>query len=116
MIKINEDKMRNTAEKMADLRKRNKELRENLETLFDNISTALQCETGKEIEFIGKEDLLNPLDNMEKVLEHMSDTLNILIGEGNHSEYPANTYYDRVFAEYNNLIQSIKNMDQKSEE
>lgn len=116
MIKINEDKMRDTAEKMADLRKRNGDLKSNLETLFDNINKALQCETGKEIEFVGKEDLIKPLDDMDKVLEHMSDTLHILIGEENNSEYPANTYYDKVFAEYNELIISIKNMDQKMEE
>ena len=46
----------------------------------------------------------------------MSDTLQILIGEGNNSEYPANTFYDRIFAEYNELILSIKNMEQKTEE
>lgn len=116
MIKINEEKMRETASKMADLRVRNQTLRSTLETLFDNMSKALQCETGKEIEFMGKEDLLKPLENMDKVLEHMSDTLHILIGEGNHSEYPANTYYDKVFAEYNDLVLSIKNMTQKTEE
>ena len=116
MITIDEDRMRDTATKMADLRKRNQELRQNLETLFDNISDALQCETGNEIKFIGKEDLLKPLEDMDKVLEHMSDTLQILIGEGNHSEYPANTYYDRIFAEYNELIISIKQMVQKTEE
>ena len=55
MIKINEDKMKDTATKMADLRKRNQDLRDNLETLFDNISNALQCETGNEIKFMGKD-------------------------------------------------------------
>lgn len=116
MIKINEDKMRETAQNMADLRQRNIELRNNLSTLFDNISNSLKCETGKEIQFIGREDLLKPLDDMEKVLEHMSDTLQILIGESNNSEYSANTYYDRIFTEYNELILSIKNMVQKTEE
>ena len=108
--------MRETATKMADLRQRNQDLRNDLETLFDNISSALQCETGDEIKFIGKEDLLKPLEDMDKVLEHMSDTLHILIGEGNHTEYPALTYYDKVFAEYNELILSIKEMAQKTEE
>ncbi|GEM_PF-1117297 len=116
MIRINENKMRETAQNMADLRKRNNELKENLSTLFDNIANALKCETGKQIEFIGKEDLIKPLESMDKVLEHMSDTLHILIGEANSSDYPANTYYDRVFAEYNELIISIKNMNQKTEE
>lgn len=116
MIKINEDKMRETAEKMADLRERNKTLRDNLKTLFTNIKNSLQCETGKEIKFMGDEDLIKPLEDMDKVLEHMSDTLHILIGEGNNSEYPANTYYDKVFTEYDELIISIKNMDQKTED
>ena len=116
MIKINEDKMHETAKQMAELRTRNIALRDNLASLFDNISNSLKCDTGKEIQFIGREDLLKPLDDMEKVLEHMSDTLQILIGEGNNSEYPANTFYDRIFAEYNELILSIKNMEQKTEE
>lgn len=76
----------------------------------------LQCETGAQIKFEGRENLIKPLQDMDKVLEHMSDTLHILIGEGNHSEYPANTYYDRIFAEYNELILSIKQMVQKTEE
>lgn len=116
MITIDEDRMRDTATKMADLKKRNQELQKDLETLFDNISKALQCETGTQIKFEGRENLIKPLQDMDKVLEHMSDTLHILIGEGNHSEYPANTYYDRIFAEYNELIQSIKQMVQKTEE
>lgn len=94
------------ANDMAKLKERNKKLKTKLETMYKNLTTALDTPAGHAIEFTGRDVLLEPIEDMGKVLEHMSKTLNIIIGAGGEK---TGRYYDKLFTDYEELDRIIKN-------
>ncbi len=109
-IKVNEEALKTAASDMYALRERNEKLRQKLEKMYENLTTALDTEAGHAMEWTGKEMLLQPIENMNKVLEHVSDTLNVIIGEdGREQAEPKGVYYDKLFEEYNELDRILKN-------
>jgi hypothetical protein len=77
--------------------------------MYKNLTTALDTPAGHAVEWTGKDVLLEPIDDMGKVIEHVSDTLNIIIGQDGRSESePKGTYYDKLFDEYEELDRTLK--------
>lgn len=105
-IHLNEQAFKTAASDMLALKERNERLKEKLETMYENLTTALDTPAGHELEFTGRDVLLEPIDDMNKVIKHMSDTLNIIIGQGGER---SGVYYDKLFDEYDELEQILKN-------
>lgn len=81
-IHINDQALKDAAHDMFELRCRNQRLKEKLEEMFQDLTSALDTPAGHAVQWTGKDVLIQPIDDMGKVLEHMSDTLNIIIGQG----------------------------------
>lgn len=109
-IHLNDQAFKTAASDMMKLKERNQKLREKLETMYKNLTTALDTPAGHELEWTGRDVLLEPIDDMSKVIEHMSDTLDIIIGQtGGKSGESTGTYYDKLFNEYDELDHILKN-------
>lgn len=90
---------------MARLKERNKRLKDKLERMYKDLTTALDTPAGHALEWTGRDVLLEPIEDMSKVIGLMSDTLNTIIGKGSTS----GTYYDKLFNEYDELDKILKN-------
>lgn len=84
---------------MASLKTRTEALKTKLEKMYSDLSTALDTPAGKEIELTAGKVLIEPIDKLLLVIEHISDTLDEIIGTG---------YYKDVFIKFEQLNQSIK--------
>ena len=108
-IHLDDQALKTAAADMMALRQRNQRLKEKLETMYKNLTTALDTPAGHAVEWTGKDVLLEPIDDMGKVLEHVSDTLNIIIGQdGKNSGESKGVYYDKLFAQYRELDRILK--------
>lgn len=85
---------------IIELKKRTEELKEKLHSMYENLSTALITPAGEQIELVAEKVIIKPIDNMILVIEHISKTLDEIIGTG---------YYHDVFIKYEQLNQNIKN-------
>lgn len=110
-IKVDEQALGTAAYNMNKLKERNNKLKERLETMYKDLTTALDTEAGHKLEWQGKEVLLKPIEDMSKVLEHVSDTLNVIIGKDGRE--PKGVYYDKLFSEYEELDKILKNKTAK---
>lgn len=79
---------------MATLKQDALNLKAKLEKMYGDVSSALDTAAGEEISFTAKDVLLKPIDDMSLVIQHVSDTLNTIIGQG---------YYKDIFVEYERL-------------
>ena len=102
---IDEQALQTAARDMLKLRDRNEALRQRLEQMYKDITTALDTPAGHQVEFTGKDVLLEPIENMGLVLKHVSDTLNMIIGAEGASR---GVYYDKLFDEYEELERILK--------
>ena len=109
-VHIDDQALKDAARDMLALRQRNQRLKEKLEKMFQDLTTALDTPSGHAVQWTGKDVLIQPIDDMGKVLEHMSDTLNIIIGQGGETR---GTYYDKLFDEYDELDRILKNKTTK---
>lgn len=113
-IHIDDQALKKAATDMYALKERNQKLKEKLEKMYHNLTTALNTPAGHAVEWTGRDILLEPIDDMGKVLEHMSDTLNILIGEDSRNGgEPRGTFYDKLFDEYEELDRILRNKSTK---
>lgn len=89
----------NASDAMAELKKRAEALKEKLQRMYHDLTTALDTPAGKQVEITAGEVLIEPIDNLLLVIEHISGTLAEIIGTG---------YYKDVFIKYEELNQSIQ--------
>lgn len=82
------------SQEMADLKQDATNLKSKLEKMYENVSTALDTTAGEEIQIAAKDVLLQPIEDMSVVIQHISDTLNTIIGSG---------YYKDIFVQYESL-------------
>lgn len=87
-LKIEDIKFLNAAEDMKKLKTRTEKLKRKLDDMYEELTNALDSETGDEIKKISKNTLLEPIENMALVVGHVSNTLDMIIGGG---------YYKDVF-------------------
>ena len=69
-------------------------LKNKLKTMYDSLASAMNTEAGKEAQLEAKKVLLEPVENMSLVVGHISETLNMIIGNG---------YYKDVFTGFEEL-------------
>jgi len=105
-IHIDEQALQTAASDMMKLKERNESLRVRLEQMYKGITTALNTPSGEAVEITGRDVLLEPIEQMGLVLEHVSNTLNMIIGAAGQSR---GVYYDKLFEEYEELEQLLKN-------
>lgn len=91
---VDEEKFNSSAADMEALKKRVENLKERLSGMYDSLATALDTPAGHELQLEAKEVLLKPVENMSLVVGHISDTLNLVIGNG---------YYKDVFTGFEEL-------------
>lgn len=104
-IHLNDQAFKTAARDMANLKTRNENLRKKLEQMYKDLTTALDTPAGHAMEFTGKDVLLEPIDDMSKVIDHVSNTLDTIIGQSGGK----GIYYDKLFDDYDELNQILKN-------
>ncbi len=91
---IDEEKFNAAAADMMALKKRTDTLKNKLKAMYKNLASAMNTEAGKEAQLEAQKVLLKPVENMSLVVGHISDTLNMIIGNG---------YYKDVFTGFEEL-------------
>ena len=96
---ILDDNAFTTAEsEMLALKKRVEELKKKLEKMYLDLSNALVTPAGKATELKAGKVLIKPIEDLSLVIQHVSDTLNEIIGTG---------YYKDVWVKFDELNQNI---------
>lgn len=84
---------------MEDLALRTDKLKSKLTRMYNDLTTALDTPAGRQLELTAKDVLIKPIEDLQLVIRHTSDTLTEIIGTG---------YYKSVFIKYEELNESIK--------
>lgn len=84
---------------MAALKTRAENLKTKLEKMYSDLTTALDTPAGKQVEITAGNVLIEPIDSMLLVIDHISSTLTEIIGTG---------HYKDVFIKFEQLNQNIK--------
>ena len=105
-IIISEEALLQAANEMDTLQKRNQDLKDKLEGMFRDLSNALDTPAGHAIQWAGQDVVVQPVDDMAKVIKLMSEILNSIIGKGSNGR---GYYYDKLFFEYDELDTTLKN-------
>lgn len=93
-IVLDENAFTTASHEMATLKRDAANLKSKLEKMYENVSTALDTTAGEEIKVTSKDVLLQPIEDMSAVIQHISETLNTVIGSG---------YYKDIFVKYEEL-------------
>lgn len=87
------------ASDMKELKTRTEALKSKLEQMYKDLTTAMDTPAGNAVEATAQNVLINPIDDMLTVIEHISSTLTEIIGTG---------HYKDVFIKFEELNSSIK--------
>lgn len=98
-ICLDDAAFRTASEDMGTLKERTQNLKEKLEQMYRDLTTALDTPAGHALEITAESVLIQPIDNLLLVIDHTSQTLAMIAGSG---------YYKNVFDSYEQLNQSIK--------
>ena len=82
------------SQEMAVLKQYASNLKAKHEKMYENESSAFDNKSGDEIQITAKDVLLQPIEDMSVVIQHISNTLNTIIGSG---------YYKDIFVQYEEL-------------
>lgn len=93
-LKLDDVKFATASKDMKALKKRTNDLKTELEGMYTELANAMDTPAGKEIQLEAKKTLLKPVENMALVVGHISDTLELVIG---------NKYYKDVFDGFDEL-------------
>lgn len=104
-IRIDDAALEQAAMDMKKLYERNQAFYQKMDTMFKGIQGALKTPAGDQVKITGKDVLLDPIRDMNRILEHMSYTLNTIMGKDGR---PRGVYYDRLFKEYEQLCELIQ--------
>lgn len=74
-------------------------LKTKLETMYKELTEALNTPAGEQVALVAKDVLIKPIEDMTLVISHISSTLNEVIGTG---------YYKDVFIKFEELNESIQ--------
>ena len=93
-IVLDDKAFQTASEDMAKLKRDTEALKQKLEKMYQDVTTAMDTSVGKELEFTAKNVLLQPIEDMSLVIDHISGTLETIIGSG---------YYKDIFVKYEEL-------------
>ena len=98
-IVLDDTAFKTASDDMASLKQQAADLKTKLEKMYEDVTSALDTSAGDEIQFTAKNVLLQPIEDMSAVIQHISDTLNTIIGTG---------YYKDIFVKFEELNECIK--------
>lgn len=98
-VDLSDTYLRDASEKIGKLKTRTDTLREKLEGMYELLTTALDTPAGHAVEYAAKDVIIEPVDNMAKVLDYVSGLLD---------EITQAQYYKKVFDGYEQLNDSVK--------
>ncbi|MCI8691656.1 MAG: hypothetical protein HFH91_02745 [Lachnospiraceae bacterium] len=98
-IVLDSEAFHTASAEMKELKIRTENLRGKLDTMYQELASALNTPAGKQLDLTAEKVLLQPIDDMLLVIGHISDTLEEIIGTG---------YYRDVFIKFEELNDSIK--------
>lgn len=98
-ILLDDNALKIASEEMTALKTRTEALKVKLEIMYQDLITALDTPAGKQVEVTAKEVLLDPIEKLLLVIEHIAATLTEIVGTG---------HYKDVFIKFEQLNQDIK--------
>ncbi len=93
-IVLDDTAFQTASDDMKELKQKAEDLKSMLERMYNDVTSALDTSAGDEIQFTAKNVLLQPVEDMSVVIQHISDTLNTIIGTG---------YYKDIFVKFEEL-------------
>lgn len=93
-IVLDDTAFQTASDDMVALKQKAADLKTMLKKMYDDVTSALDTSAGDEIQFTAKNVLLQPVEDMSIVIQHISDTLNTIIGTG---------YYKDIFVKFEEL-------------
>lgn len=84
---------------MKALKTRAENLKRKLEQMYQELTTALDTPAGKQVEMTAAKVLIQPMDDMLLVIDHVSATLTDIIGTGRYKD---------VFIKFEELNSNLK--------
>jgi len=93
-IVLDDTAFQTASDDMRALKQETADLKTMLEKMYNDVTSALDTSAGDEIQFTAKNVLLQPVEDMSVVIQHISDTLNTIIGTG---------YYKDIFVKFEEL-------------
>lgn len=99
-IVLDDNAFKTASEEMRALKVRTENLKKDLQQMYKDFREALQTPAGEALEFTSEKVLIKPIDDMLLVVDHISSTLDQIIGTG---------YYKDVFIKFEELNSSVKN-------
>ncbi|MBQ9541251.1 MAG: hypothetical protein IJJ76_09955 [Ruminococcus sp.] len=97
-VTIDDEYFEKAKDAMDKLVTRTGDLKKELSELYKNLITALDSETGDELELAADDVVLKPIENLELVLIQVRDTLELVMGGG---------YYHDIFDDFEKLQNSL---------
>ena len=97
-IILDEDAFNTASADMEALKIRTENLQTKLEGMYESLKTALVTPAGEAVDLAAKKVLIQPIKDLSAVIQHVSETLNEIIGSG---------YYKDVFTEFEELNDSL---------
>jgi hypothetical protein len=84
---------------MKALKARTEALKTKLKGMYKELATALDTPAGKAVETTAEKVLIKPIDDLLVVIQHISDTLEDIIGTGRYKD---------VFVGFDEFNQNVK--------
>ncbi|WP_295156528.1 hypothetical protein [uncultured Ruminococcus sp.] len=84
--------------KLEALVTRSQTLYTDFSKLYKDLLTALDCESGKELELAGEDVVLKPIENLELVITQIYTTLTTIKGDG---------FYHEIFKDFEELQKGL---------
>ena len=97
-ILLDKNAFTTAASEMSALHRRTETLKTTLEEMYRELASAIDTPAGRQVELTAGNILIKPIDDLLAVFNHVSTTLDTIIGTG---------YYKDVFIKYEELNQSI---------
>lgn len=98
-IILNDDALQTASDDMKQLKKDTENLKAKMEKMYQDLKNAMDTPSGEAVELVSKDVLLDPIDNLLLVVDHISTTLAQIQDKG---------YYNDVFVKFKELNSSIK--------
>ena len=87
------------SDEMAALKIRTETLKSKLESMYRDLTTALNTPAGEKLKVTAKDVLIKPIEDMYVVIQHTSETLKTIIGSENYKD---------IFTKFDALQESVK--------
>lgn len=71
---------------MKELKNRAEKLKNKMQSMYRELTTALDTPAGRKVEMTAEKVLIKPIEDLVLVIDHVSSTLNEIIGTGHYKD------------------------------